>query len=238
MPVAASNVPYSKRRIKYPQPSEYVDRVRQERMYLINIWTISLTVQRTHGNYWIQGCKEGEPYTCIQLSGRVEEPDLGNDESAQILQPAKEIAADLEHEFNGNIYMPADAPPSFLGVFVSNTPTPTEKRLDQAREQLKEFAHAVVAQADIFWDDPKNHVLINEFHRRFAKLLDVKRPWLYEAKALKPCPACSAPISAGLAKCPSCHAVLDMDKLKQYFPLDYAELQALKAESKKTPKEA
>src|ERR1700733_10721135 len=151
MPVAASNVPYTSRRVKFPQPAEYIDRILSERMYLINVWIISVVAQRSHGCYSIKGCKPGEPYTSLELRGRVEHPDLGNDESAEVPIPVKDIAEDLEREFNGNIYMQADEPKPFMGVFVSNTPTPSAKRLEEAREQLREFGHLAVAQADLYW---------------------------------------------------------------------------------------
>jgi hypothetical protein len=246
MPTAASNVPYTNRRVKFPQPAEYVEKVVSDKMYLINIWIISLVAQRSHGSYWIQGCKPGQHYTSLELRGRVEHPDLGNDESAEVPIPVKDIAADLEREFNGGIYMQSDEPKPFMGVFVSDTPKPSKERIAEANAQLREFGHLAVAQADLYWDDPKNHKEITEFHRRFAKLLDEKKPWLYEAKDLTPCGSCSQPIARGLAKCPNCHAVLDRSKLKQWHPVEYAELLQLEAANaeleaspkKKTPKEA
>ena len=224
------------RSIRNPMQEDYRTKILEEHCWVINITEQTWTEGRTYGVFTIPGCKKGQSFTALKINGRVEFTDEGADMSNQVVQRANEIADDLCDGINGHITMPGDAPKSFLGVFVSNTPTPSKSRIEEAVDQLKEFGGAVVSMADGFWDDPRNHSMITDFHRRFCKLRNETRPWMFEAKSLSPCPACSTSVQPGLAKCPNCHAVLDMAKLKQFFPLEYAELQQLNEINKK-PKE-
>jgi hypothetical protein len=229
------------RRVRNPLPTDYVESVVADKRWLINLTKDAWTIQRTHGSYHIPGIKEGQSYASLEITGRTEVTDDGNDFGTEMLNLAPAIAEDLFNQINNGIVMDADAPAPFLGVFVSETPKPSRERLEEERDRLMEFGAAVVKQGDQFWDDPRNHVMITDFHRRFAKMRNEKRPWMFESKSLTPCPACSHSIPPGLAKCPQCHAVLDMAKMKQFFPLEYAELQQLNelnSEKKaKTPKE-
>jgi hypothetical protein len=231
---------FRSRRIKQPLEDDYVQQITNDARYIINITEQPWTVQRTHGCYQVLPCKKGQPYTTLKVTGRLEVTDEGNDLGSEMVNRAIKICEDVCNEINGNIVTDPGSPASFMGVFVSDAPHPSEKRLEEAREQLEEFGHAGVAQADRFWDNPRDHVQISEFHRRFASMLGLKRPWLYEAKSLKPCPACSQPIQAGLAKCPQCSAILDEKKARQYFPQDFVAIDAARAaeaEAKKKPKQ-
>lgn len=206
------------RSLRNPLPQEYVDNIRKSVRYLINITDQAFVVQRTYGNFYIPPISKGRKFSVLELHGVIATTDEGDDKALQMIQKVEDIAADISNDINGHITMGADAPQSFLGVFVSETATPSKDDLEFQFERLAEFDGAVVRQGDMFWDDPKTHKEITAFHRRSATRIHAERPWLYKSNSVTPCPSCSKPIGIGLAVCPQCNAILDEAKARQYHP--------------------
>lgn len=205
------------RRVRNPISQEELDRLTSKKSYLVNITERDWNVQRTYGVYVIQPAPEGREYSVLEISGRIEATDEGNDNALQWKHEAQEIADDVAREINDRI-MAAPTAKSFMGVFVSPTAIPSAKELDAAKKKLRAFQRALVDAANRFWDDPKTHREVNELHRWAGRALKVTAPWLFDAEELVECPACAKGISAGVAICPNCDAILDEAKARKYFP--------------------
>jgi hypothetical protein len=211
------------RSIRNPMSEREYARITEQRRYVVNITEKAWQVQRTFGVFQIAGCLKGQPYTVLEVTGRVEVSDEGDDRGLQISHEADEIAADVAREINENITAAPNGIP-FMGVFVSESKKPAAEELAAAREKLREYQRALVAFAVVLWDDPKTHREINELHRWAGRALNVTGDWLMPVYEKVPCAACGTAIKPGLAKCPECHAVLDLEKMKEFFPLEYLQI--------------
>lgn len=100
------------------------------------------------------------------------------------------------------------------GCFIAAGPKPTEEELQAAETKWQEWCQRKIAEADMDWARTPRFELISDDARKAAKELRIERPWLVKVRIpAGQCEFCGADLQrAGLAKCPSCQAVLDIDK--------------------------
>lgn len=215
-----------RRSVRNPLEPEMIEEIEMERQFIINISPESFNVQRTHGVYIVKPCEDGEPFTVLEVHGRVEVCERGNDEGEHIVNRAAKIAADIVGEINGNLVV-AGAKDPFLGAFVSDTANPKVGELEKQRKRYTAFQVALVSEARTYHSNPRDHQNITDAHRRAARVLQLTdEPWMFDAQPKISCPSCGFSIKPNLPKCAQCGAILDYVKMKLYFPLEYAELQA------------
>jgi hypothetical protein len=203
--------PRVNRRVVNPIPAKYVDAIIKGHVWLINLTDQNWVFQRTYGVYVIAGTKAGEPYTSLQINGRIETMDIGDDKCQQQFTEAEDIADDLAHQANdGIVCLPGTE--SFMGVFVSPTEDPAPRVLAEMTAKLMAFYDAQIVLADQWWDDPATHKNISSLPRRAAAIRHQTRPWTYESVNTMACPDCGVSVRVGLAFCRECGAILDEQK--------------------------
>ena len=215
-----------------PMDDEMAERILTSRLFIINICDREHWVNRSFGVYHIEACKPGEISTSLEVNGRILPIDIGDDKIIETENKVRAIAEDICQEINDHITAAPNAKP-FMGVFISETPVPSKQALAEAHKKLTAFQLALVEAADRLWDNPKTHNEINELHRWAGRAQKMAKAWLYqEQQGMSTCPACGSTVKPNIAKCPQCHAVLSKELLKQYFPLEHAELQKLEKAAK------
>ncbi len=201
-------------------PDEYKRQILSEKVYIFNIsdktWG---PIARTHSNLTIPARPEGTAYSVTEITGRIEYPDAGIEDSVnESVTTAKQIADDLVGWCNGDLPRCDAAPsvPVFIGVWWEATKEPT--MLLQKVADLKAYYKALVAQADMNADTEAGRKNINDLMRMAARSLNIKKSWLYESDEMAACPACGSPVLPQVAVCKTCNAVLDEAKARKFYP--------------------
>lgn len=224
----------TRRRIEEPSVQEK-ERLEKARAYIFNLTDIAWPpIQRTYGVYVIAAKKKGERYSVYEVKGRLMPRDMGDDGVILKALEPEEIAADVAREINENCTLAGDAA-SFLGVMVSSNPELTAEEYADGMERLVAFQDALCAFAFRAWSEQKDHKEVTGLHRWAGRQRGIKADWLFSTQANEACRACNEMIPVGAAKCPKCLAILDMSKMREFFPLEYAEIMRAQAETVTAP---
>lgn len=124
------------------------------------------------------------------------------------------------------------------GVFVAKGPTPTEDELLAAEAKLQAFCERQIEMADTAWARFGRFEMITDEARVAARIFGLDKPWLVKVARAAECEFCGSELKRpGLAKCPICGAVLDIEKAETAGLVSPEEARRLKAiRRKKTPK--
>jgi hypothetical protein len=133
--------------------------------------------------------------------------DLGDKRTLDVNISARDIAADLCREINGDA-----GEDSFLGAFVCAGDAPTPEEIADARRRLNAFYRRKVAEADREWARSHSHLFLDDLQRRAARELGLEREWNYQLHETSDCPGCGERVKPGVAVCKSCGAILDREK--------------------------
>jgi len=222
MAVVAMGIGAGRRKLISQVPDEYKQQVLREKVYLFNISDLTFgPIARTHSNTIISSRSTGNGvYSVTPISGRVEYPDAGIEDSVnEQVTTAKQIAEDLVDWCNGNLPR-LDVAPNVevcTGVWYETTPEPT--RLREMVDKKKAYNKALVAQANSFAETEAGRRNINDMMRAAARELGLQPKWLFlVTDEMKPCAACGTPVSPNIAVCPNCNAILDEEKARKFFP--------------------
>ena len=135
--------------------------------------------------------------------------DLGDKRTMDVNISARDIAADLCREINGDA-----GEDSFLGAFVCAGDAPTPEEIADARRRLEAFYRRKVAEADREWARSHSYLFLDDVQRRGAHELGLEREWNYQLHETSDCPGCGERLKPGVAVCKSCGAILDREKAK------------------------
>jgi hypothetical protein len=135
--------------------------------------------------------------------------DLGDKRTLDVHIAARDIAADLCREINGDA-----GEDSFLGAFVCAGDAPTPAEISDARRRLDAFYRRKVAEADREWARSHSHLFLDDLQRRAARELGLEREWNYQLHETSDCPGCGERVKPGVAVCKSCGAILDREKAR------------------------
>jgi hypothetical protein len=135
--------------------------------------------------------------------------DLGDKRTMDVNISARDIAADLCREINGDA-----GEESFLGAFVCAGDAPTAQEIADARLRLEAFYRRKVAEADREWARSHSYLFLDDVQRRAAHELGLEREWNYQLHETSDCPGCGERLKPGVAVCKSCGAILDREKAK------------------------
>lgn len=180
----------------------------------------------------------GVKYSRTTVHGRIELCDSGiEDKFIEVATEAELIAQDITDWCNQDMPRTSRGVPSFSGVWWSEHLIPNEKTIKQQRQRMREYNLALIAEADKFNETAEGKANINDGMRRAARAEKVERTWLYEAVPQNTCPACLLPVPAGAAVCGRCHAVIDEEKAKRFFPERFRTLASTQPEAQAIPKD-
>ncbi len=191
---------------------------------LVNISEQPFYAERTFGSYRIEGCKRGEPYTTLVISGSRAVIDMG-DRIAGKLQGTKQepieamlIGEDLVRQWNSDIWGLGSTPTGevkdeqvhgFAGVFVSDFAVPTEEELAEARQIFALSDRALAECAHREWDQFHRPDMIHGGWKRAMRRLGVDAEFLYTVSniaSLPDCPHCGSKLKTATASvCATCH---------------------------------
>jgi hypothetical protein len=135
--------------------------------------------------------------------------DLGDKRTMDVNISARDIAADLCREINGDA-----GEDSFLGAFVCAGDAPTPEEIADARRRLESFYRRKIAEADREWARSHSYLFLDDVQRRAAHELGLEREWNYQLHETSDCPGCGERVKPGVAVCKSCGAILDREKAK------------------------
>lgn len=120
------------------------------------------------------------------------------------------------------------------GVFVSDTPNPSQGQIDAAREKWYDRCGEKVAEADqayainagmVTLENGKTVSNINKDHIEAAKILGVEdlKPWAKKNAKLTACDECGTGNLPTAAFCKTCDNMLNEEAAKRKFPAKWAE---------------
>ncbi|MGB6431179.1 MAG: hypothetical protein WBF06_11370, partial [Candidatus Acidiferrales bacterium] len=147
------------------------------------------------------------PCSLTRVTPRKAVIDLGDKRTLDVNISARDIAADLCREINGDA-----GEDSFLGAFVCAGDAPTPEEIADARRRLNAFYRRKVAEADREWARSHSHLFLDDLQRRAARELGLEREWNYQLHETSDCPGCGERVKPGVAVCKSCGAILDREK--------------------------
>lgn len=218
-----------RRKIRNPLAKEFVETILAEKVYIVNVSDVQSFHNRTYGTYIVEAADPARGYSVLEITGRRELMDEGDEKYAEHTTRAQDIAEDIVKEANEGI-MTLDGKASFIGKFICDKPVPSTKQLQEAKAKLMAFYADQVAMADRFWDDPHEHKNIHNLHRRAGKALGLKKPWIYDAvQQFVNCPACGESILSTVAVCKTCGAVINEEQARKFFPDRFTDAPAAEA---------
>jgi hypothetical protein len=148
---------------------------------------------------------ENGSYGIVEVKGRKDRIDWGDNRTSENIVFADEIAKDLLREQGL-----ADR-----GVFICETSVPTKTELKHAEERLTAYLLKVIEVADGDWMRFHNISMIPDMAKRAAKRLGMHKDYVYTIMPTQDCPGCGEHVKLGIAFCPNCHTVIDFQKAKQ-----------------------
>lgn len=198
---------------------------------IISIWPMQETAYRAlhspktpaDSNLFILNPGSFEVPTLLRVPDFNNQIYMGKGSYQTITIPAEETANDLVHQWRDNKNMPEDA--GIPGIWVCSIDNPT---LDQVRglpetmeanERQDQFASSKIREARLFAasNEWRN---ITRLHLFMGKLMNIQNePWQdFDAKAKLAktrCPYCDSPMSIGVATCPTCREIVNVEKYNQ-----------------------
>jgi len=201
----------------------------EETAVIANLTAQSWSLHRNYGAFFIRAAEIGGAHPAAQAAdegsgGAVSSAplpsltrvtprkaviDMGDKRSIDINISARDIAADLCREINGDA-----GEDSFLGAFVCAGDEPTAEEITDARRRLEAFYRRKVAEADREWARSHSYLFLDDVQRRGAHELGLEREWNYQLHETSECPGCGERVKPHVAVCKSCGAILDREKAK------------------------
>lgn len=185
------------------------------------------------GTFRIPACPEGEPYSkpLVVKGMNRDEYDLGDGQGHMSWNaiPGDQLAKAIVGLDSGSPALGTfTTNREWWGVFLSETPVPTEAQLTEARKKLVALMTMYLEQGDNLAAQGKvADIGANE--RKAAQFLNQKRAWAQLPEKMDSCPGCGEPIKPGVIKCKECGAILDMDKAASLGMLTENQLAAMLA---------
>ncbi len=191
------------------------------KVYIYNVGPQQFVVSKGGlGEFLIHGCKPGERVSePLIIKGRHPEH---RDSGLGIVTVAYINGMDLAKDIVGTDS--ADKAIQFQtsnlewhGVFITNNKVPTDKEIAAAKEKRRQRNLLLIQLADNAHMQGRHQDILAP-HREAALEEKQKKAWAQTPTSLDNCPACGTSILPGIAVCPSCSAVLDMEKARKFFP--------------------
>lgn len=149
-----------------------------------------------NGSYHLQGCKDGQRYSYIEVNPGTEKYDLGEDKHLVNLSiPSKTIAEDYLGILAGNTDL------TDRGLFVPEGDEPTDEELAEAHKRMRAFFEKQIETADREFSLRGQARFIDSNARLALKKLGLTRSWgdSYRPEETQDCPACKGPMRKGAA---------------------------------------
>lgn len=179
----------------------------QNQVYIISFAPYAVaSANRPFGTYLVPAAPKGG-YTKYLVKDAVDWRQLGDGQRFPHAIQARALAEDLIKDVRDH------------GVFVSDTATPDQEALDQAKEQSMLYLRRQVENANAEFRQHGNVSLISEHAKAAAEMLGQKPEWLSKPIDQITCPACQERVSPLVARCTSCRAVLNWEKAREYAML-------------------
>lgn len=173
--------------------------------------------QRSMGSYgqWtIHACEEGKPYSVPTLVPFITNDPVHLDmfQMAHRHDSGKKLAQDI---LGIGQFHTRGEDLTLWGVFIAEGDEPTEQEIKAAKIKLNKTYDALIAEADIFWNQgPADHKNIVDMHRLAAKARgQMGKPWASGVVEMVKCHICASSIDPAAAICPQCKSVINQEKV-------------------------
>lgn len=197
-------------------------------VYLINMLDKQWLIQRSYSSFFVRGKEPGEDYAVTEIVGCRAVIDTGRGGEANkrdrgwivkldtLYYTAMQIANDVCREINGDL--PAISGmrgkkdvriSKTMGVFTSPTRRPSPELLEANKATLNVYFATLVAEANAVFNKSKDWRMISDLARDAAEYLGVSTEWHENLLNRQICPGCGESVRIGIAKHPSCGAILD-----------------------------
>jgi hypothetical protein len=200
-------------------------------VYLINLTDKQWMVHRSYSSFFVRGREQGEDYAVTEITGRKAFLDSGRGGESNhrdrgwtvkldtLYVTALSVAKDVAREINGDL--PAisgmrgkkdQRVAKTMGVFISSNRRPSKELLEENLNVLKGYFATLVAEGNAVFNKTKDYRQVSDLARDAAEYLGVSTEWHENLLNRQICPGCGESVRLGIAKHPSCGAILDEDK--------------------------
>lgn len=163
---------------------------------------------RSYGMRTIYGCAEGEVYRVTTIEDSTDRMDIGSGNSLPSPVAAPDIAKDAE------VNATVDGPNGTkwpLAIVIDNA-EPTANELQRLRDTQDDYWRHMLKVGDKAWARTRRYEDIDDNSKRAAVMLGEDREWAQDVQSKDECFACHKRVMKGIARCPECTAILDIDK--------------------------
>ncbi len=182
-----------------------------------------------YGNVHVPACTDGnvsEPYIVDGAPHSYMATDMHK--MSIFLEPGGAVAVAMDILFIGRGYDPSLNMEN-KGLFISESPVASQAQIKKAKAGLRKWQMKLVNEADALDRNNKRHE-VTDMMRDAALALGLNKPWMtQEPREVANCPACQKPMDVEAVKCTSCGAIVDWDRAKIYYPIEYAAYKAAQA---------
>lgn len=184
----------------------------KETAVICSVYPAEVFHQDHNGQFKIPACGPKDEYTSCEVQPGWLDYDMGEGQRRKILGvKARDIAEDIikiNDLGRRGYFVPADGK------------KPTREELRAAVLKRNEYwARVVVPQADAAWSKTKDPRSIDSNAKYAAEALGLVREWASDTKTTaEKCPGCGSLVETGLAKCPKCDAIFDLERARQLYP--------------------
>jgi hypothetical protein len=163
---------------------------------------------RDYGTLRIPHPLPGQRYTSTAYEPRYSSLDTGVTSNGvrqmfPIELPGEAVANDIVRDF------------AKWGVFISDSPTPSEAELQKAEARLRAYFERMVLEGDAIWSKYERIELIEDDSKRAVKFLGLERPWAFHVPQRiekSACPWCDGQTSLDVVKCQASGCILDLNR--------------------------
>lgn len=153
---------------------------------------------------------QNERYAMTLITARISPRDIGEKMRDDVQVGALHIAHDIVRMLNENsgVGDPDNGIAPNVGLFVCETPEPTEAQLELADQTLRKFFEHLVGVADGEFEQYRHSTWIPGLARRAAKWLGSDTSWMLRKGSMVECPYCTTQVLERAVICPNCRNVL------------------------------
>lgn len=168
------------------------------------------------GTRYLTGCKEGQKH-----SAPLSFPILDNETVAVEMNKMANVQEDGDMMVNafmmqGYGFRPEDSLENWGFMAIDHWP-PTDRELSTANARLDATCDDLIVEADRAYE-AREYKEISEVHRWAARRRKQQKGWLNVNPDLVACGACGSQVMQNIAVCPHCHATLNEELARKFFP--------------------
>lgn len=173
------------------------------------------------GYYAVPASLDGQP-TTLEVKDATSYMYVLDGKGVNLLSPGSELANSICNDFiSSQLAKLDDAHPGIFWVegkvAATDVKTKFKSELERAEFVQRNWFKHLVQMADDDWQRYHQYKTIADIQRHAARTLQLERDWIdvMEENRIN-CPVCTTELRKAAIVCPSCRAILDKEKYKQF----------------------